>query len=161
MTVIVFSSRYVNSLIIEKYLGQLRNYKFLFSGWHTCSECNKTSKFLCLCCPTGICRFCIRTASFAIVKGNLGFCSTCLELAICIEENAELNTAGVCVISYLSLAVMLYKLPAYDNPTCIILWDLAVSICFKSGIHTKFDNLSRGFETNQNRSLKEGAQGQG
>lgn len=63
-------------------------------SWHTCSECNKTSKFLCLCCPTGICRFCIRTASFAIVKGNLGFCSTCLELAICIEENAELNTAG-------------------------------------------------------------------
>ncbi|KAJ0972157.1 hypothetical protein J5N97_020116 [Dioscorea zingiberensis] len=64
-------------------------------GWHTCSNCHKSSTFQCFCCPNSFCQACINGADFVQVKNkSRGFCGFCLKLTTMIEEHGDVDSDG-------------------------------------------------------------------
>ncbi|KAJ0960710.1 hypothetical protein J5N97_001406 [Dioscorea zingiberensis] len=64
-------------------------------GWHTCSNCHKSSTFQCFCCPNSFCQACINGADFVQVENkSRGFCGFCLKLTTMIEEHGDVDSDG-------------------------------------------------------------------
>ncbi|CAI0461708.1 unnamed protein product [Linum tenue] len=62
-------------------------------GWHICSNCEKTSHYMCYTCTYSLCKGCTKGADYLCVRGNKGFCGTCKKTIMLIEnvpmENSE------------------------------------------------------------------------
>ncbi|XP_073011948.1 uncharacterized protein [Typha latifolia] len=60
-------------------------------GWHICSNCEKSARFMCYTCTHSLCNGCIKESEFVCVRGNKGFCQTCLSTVMLIEKNENGN----------------------------------------------------------------------
>lgn len=60
-------------------------------GWHICSQCQKTSHYMCYTCTYSLCRGCIKEAGFLCVRGDKGLCGTCMRTVMLIEQNVPPN----------------------------------------------------------------------
>ncbi|KAJ6802286.1 zinc finger CCCH domain-containing protein 19-like [Iris pallida] len=56
-------------------------------GWHICSKCTKSSRYMCYTCTYSLCKGCIKEAGFVFVRQNKGFCETCIKTVMLIETN--------------------------------------------------------------------------
>ncbi|KAL1536638.1 zinc finger CCCH domain-containing protein 44-like isoform X2 [Salvia divinorum] len=64
-------------------------------GWHICSECRKTSHYMCYTCTYSLCKGCTKDADFVTVRGNMGFCSTCMKTIMMIENKDEATNDSI------------------------------------------------------------------
>ncbi|XP_047308012.1 uncharacterized protein At5g08430-like [Impatiens glandulifera] len=63
-------------------------------GWHSCFNCDKSSKYHCFCCPNALCQHCANSIEFARVRDTKGFCHNCLKLALLGEANGTEDSDG-------------------------------------------------------------------
>ncbi|XP_028765673.1 zinc finger CCCH domain-containing protein 19 [Neltuma alba] len=56
-------------------------------GWHLCSNCGKSSYYMCYTCTFSLCKGCIKDAVIFCVRGKNGFCETCMRTVMLIEQN--------------------------------------------------------------------------
>ncbi|ONK58825.1 uncharacterized protein A4U43_C08F130 [Asparagus officinalis] len=65
-------------------------------GWHICSSCQKSARYMCYTCTYSLCRGCIKESDFVCVRGNKGFCKECMKTVMLIEMNKHADdTMGV------------------------------------------------------------------
>ncbi|XP_027359862.1 uncharacterized protein LOC113868461 isoform X2 [Abrus precatorius] len=60
-------------------------------GWHICSNCGKTSHYMCYTCTYSLCKGCTKDADFVCVRGNKGLCGMCKRTIMLIENIAQGN----------------------------------------------------------------------
>ncbi|KAK9136260.1 hypothetical protein Syun_015590 [Stephania yunnanensis] len=56
-------------------------------GWHVCTECDKTAKYMCYTCVYSLCTECIKDFDFFPVRRSKGFCDHCIKYVMLIEDD--------------------------------------------------------------------------
>ncbi|XP_074581829.1 uncharacterized protein LOC141838292 [Curcuma longa] len=54
-------------------------------GWHLCSICERTARYMCFSCTYSLCKGCIKESGFICLRENKGFCEACMSTVMLIE----------------------------------------------------------------------------
>lgn len=68
-------------------------------GWHICSNCEKSSHYMCYTCTYSLCKGCVERADMLCVRESKGFCRICLR-TIMLIENCELTNEETAKVDF-------------------------------------------------------------